>query len=128
MLLHLEGVFGSLDTEEGGSKRAGVTPSVVAEEGAKGVMLGMKDEWTRESWRKQSLRKADEGGEGNLFLVEVVEVAANDTLNVDASGMGLVLGTLLFVIYKSDSDKNIGGMVSKFVDDTKVGHIVDNEG
>ena len=38
---------------------------------------------------------------------------------------GLVLGPLLFVIYIKDLDANIGGMVSKFADDTKIGGIVE---
>ena len=41
---------------------------------------------------------------------------------------GLVLGPLLFVIYISDLDENLVGMVSKFADDTKIGGIVDSEG
>ena len=40
---------------------------------------------------------------------------------------GLVLGPLLFVIYINDLDVNVQGMVRKFVDDTKLGGIVDSE-
>ena len=38
-----------------------------------------------------------------------------------------MLAPLLFVIYINDLDENIGGMVSKFADDTKIGGIVDSE-
>eukprot|EP00061_Rhincodon_typus_P006890 g27983.t1 len=39
----------------------------------------------------------------------------------------LVLGPLLFVICINDLDENVQSMISKFVDDTKIGGIVDNE-
>eukprot|EP00061_Rhincodon_typus_P003595 g20472.t1 len=38
-----------------------------------------------------------------------------------------LMGPLLFVIYISDLDENVQGMISKFVDDTKIGSIVDSE-
>ena len=38
-----------------------------------------------------------------------------------------MLNPLLFVIYITVLDENIGGMVSKFADDTKIGGIVDSE-
>ena len=40
---------------------------------------------------------------------------------------GSVLCPLLFVIYIDDLDENLGGMVSKFADDIKIGGIVDSE-
>ena len=40
---------------------------------------------------------------------------------------GSVLGPLLFEIYINDLDENVQGMISKFVDDTKIGGIVDSE-
>eukprot|EP00061_Rhincodon_typus_P006699 g27627.t1 len=40
---------------------------------------------------------------------------------------GLVMGPVLFVIYINDLDVNIGGMVSKFADDTKIGGVVNSE-
>ena len=40
---------------------------------------------------------------------------------------GSVLGPVLFVIYINDWDENIGGMVRKFADDTKIGGTVDSE-
>eukprot|EP00061_Rhincodon_typus_P004572 g22906.t1 len=40
---------------------------------------------------------------------------------------GSVLGPLLFVIYINVLDKNIEDMVDKFVDNTKIGGIVDSE-
>eukprot|EP00061_Rhincodon_typus_P013992 g40726.t1 len=40
---------------------------------------------------------------------------------------GSVLSPLLFVIYINELDENIEGMVNKFVDETKVGGIMDSE-
>eukprot|EP00061_Rhincodon_typus_P012009 g37438.t1 len=39
---------------------------------------------------------------------------------------GLVLDPVLFVIYVKDLDENVGGMVSKFADDTKIGGVADS--
>ena len=38
-----------------------------------------------------------------------------------------MLSPLLFVIYTTDLDEKLGGMVNKFADDTKIGAIVDSE-
>ena len=38
-----------------------------------------------------------------------------------------MLGPLLFVIYINDLDENIGGVVSKFADETKTGGILFSE-
>ena len=40
---------------------------------------------------------------------------------------GSVLGHLLFVIYINDLEENIAGLISKFVDDTKIGGVVDSD-
>ena len=40
---------------------------------------------------------------------------------------GSVLGPLLFVIYINDIDDYVGGRISKFVDDTKIGLVVNSE-
>lgn len=39
----------------------------------------------------------------------------------------LVLGPLLYVVYINDLDELVGGMVSKYVNSTKCGGIVDGE-
>lgn len=40
---------------------------------------------------------------------------------------GSVLGPLLFVIWIKDLDVNVNGLVSKFVDDAKIGGVVNSE-
>jgi len=40
---------------------------------------------------------------------------------------GLVLGCFLLVVYVNDLDVNIGGMISKFADDTKIGDVLKTE-
>eukprot|EP00061_Rhincodon_typus_P000318 g11287.t1 len=55
-----------------------------------GEVLGVKEVWTRVSWRERSLRKAGKGGEGNVCVsggvisLEVAEMASDDLLDVDA--------------------------------------------
>eukprot|EP00061_Rhincodon_typus_P014449 g41472.t1 len=39
----------------------------------------------------------------------------------------LLLGPLLFVIFINNLDVNVQGMISMFVDDTKIGSIMDSE-
>ena len=40
---------------------------------------------------------------------------------------GSVLGPLLFIIYINDIDDYVGGRISKFADDTKIGWVVNSE-
>eukprot|EP00061_Rhincodon_typus_P008860 g31853.t1 len=80
-------MFRPLDNGDGGDKRAGVAPLLVAAEGAVGVS-GVKEEWTRVSLREWSLWKVEKGGEGNMsgggILLEVTEIASDGLLDVDA--------------------------------------------
>eukprot|EP00061_Rhincodon_typus_P002666 g18159.t1 len=82
-------MFGPLDTGEGG----GVTPSAFAGEGTVGlwVLLGVKEELTRVSQREHPAeggqwREAEFVSGGGISL-EVVEMASNDLLDVDAGGI-----------------------------------------
>eukprot|EP00061_Rhincodon_typus_P017424 g46116.t1 len=85
----------ALDGEEGGGKWAGITPSVIAREGALGgcqKMLGMEEEWIRVFWREKSLGDADKGGEwlyvsAHGILLEVMEMVAYNLLEAFADGM-----------------------------------------
>eukprot|EP00061_Rhincodon_typus_P015499 g43209.t1 len=43
------------------------------------------------------------------------------------TSVGSVLGPLLLVIYRNDLEENVAGLVSKFVDDTKIGGVADSE-
>jgi len=40
---------------------------------------------------------------------------------------GSVLGPLLFIIYRNNIDDYVGGRMSKFVGDTKIGRVVNSE-
>ena len=39
-----------------------------------------------------------------------------------------VLGPLLFVVYINDLEENVHGLISKFVDDTRIGGVADSSG
>eukprot|EP00061_Rhincodon_typus_P014128 g40964.t1 len=89
VLLHLEGMFGSLDTEEGGGKWAGV-----AGEGAVGLWGGVGGEGTVDQGvlegtvpeeGRQGRRGEYVSGDG--ISLEVVDMAPDDLLDVDAGGM-----------------------------------------
>eukprot|EP00061_Rhincodon_typus_P016562 g44845.t1 len=62
-----------------------------------GDVLGLKEEWTNMSQRKQSLWKADKEGERNISLV-VAEMAAYDPMNVDAGKVKIEDGVTLMVL------------------------------
>eukprot|EP00061_Rhincodon_typus_P012920 g38974.t1 len=56
--------------------------------------LGVKEEWSKVSRRERSLRNPDKAGErdympGGGIPMEVVGMAANDPLDLDAGGMSL---------------------------------------
>ena len=39
-----------------------------------------------------------------------------------------MLGPLLFVVYINDLEGNVGGLISKFADDMKIGGVADSAG
>ena len=39
---------------------------------------------------------------------------------------GSVLGSLLFVVYINDLEENVGGLISKFADDMKIGGVAES--
>eukprot|EP00061_Rhincodon_typus_P014300 g41238.t1 len=65
---HLKGVSGALESDEGGSKLAGVIIYAIAREGAR-EEFRVEEEWTKVSRREQSLWKSDKGGEENMCLM-----------------------------------------------------------
>ena len=38
-----------------------------------------------------------------------------------------MLGPVLFIVYINDLDRNVGGIISKSIDDTKTGGLVNSE-
>eukprot|EP00061_Rhincodon_typus_P008084 g30384.t1 len=87
-------MFGVLDTEEGGSKWAGVTPSAIAGEGSMGL-CGLVGSEGRVGQGVLEGMVPVSGGQGRReeyvssgsISLEVAEMAADYLLNVDAGGM-----------------------------------------
>eukprot|EP00061_Rhincodon_typus_P006272 g26739.t1 len=79
MLLHLDSLFRPLDGEQGGGERAGVVPSAVTWEGAKGTgMVLVVKEWTVVSQRKQSLQNADSGSSSMKWQQTGVDISTKE--------------------------------------------------
>eukprot|EP00061_Rhincodon_typus_P014182 g41051.t1 len=91
MLLHMKGVFGPLGTEEGGGKRAGVTPLLVAGKGAVGLWVNVGNEGEVDQHVTEG-RVPVEGGQGRGgeyvsgggISLEMMKMASDNLLDVDA--------------------------------------------
>eukprot|EP00061_Rhincodon_typus_P012961 g39034.t1 len=67
----------------------------------------------------EAMKMIDEG--------KAVDVVYMDFEKMPHGRLGSVLGPLLFMDYINDLEENVAGLISKFVDDTKIGGVVDSE-